>query len=90
MPATPIPIDPFLPDGATYTIVINERMRRLLHASVKALIIAQLDDEDAATPEARLEQQTDDEVLESMLDMLDPNGSVGPLHPHPAINSFVM
>ena len=90
MPATPTPIEPFLPDGAVYNIAINERMRRLLKEAVTAYIIARMDDEDAYGEEAQVQQQYDDVVLESMQDMLDPDGSTGPLAPSPAVNGFVL
>lgn len=90
MPKTPIDIDPFLPDGATYNILINERMRRLLKDAVTAYIISRFDDEDAATEEGRVQQQYDDAVLESMQDMLMPEAEHGSLAPTPTVNSFVL
>ena len=90
MPKTPCNIDPFLPDGATYTIAINERMRRLLKEAVTAYIIARFDDEDAPTEEGRVQQQFDDAVLESMQDMLIPEAEHGTLAPAPTVNGFVL
>lgn len=80
-------VESFLPDPTTYTLVINDRMRRLLQQAVSSLIDARADDQDAEDME---EQQRDDEVLDSMADMLNPEGSTGPLVLSPCVNSFVL
>ena len=74
----------FLPDPHAYNIVINEHQRRILHAALSALIEKCEDcTDDQVLP-------GDDEVMLSLQDMLDPNGSTGPLEPHPAVNAFVL
>lgn len=77
-------IDPFLPDPSTYTLVINERMRKLLHMMSAELAGRINDGEDVPIDDA------DKEVVISMADMLDPEGSIGPLAPSPAVNGFVL
>jgi hypothetical protein len=68
----------------TYTIVISEQQRRLLQAGMTALIEKCEDyTDDQVAP-------GDDEAMLSLQDMLDPNGSVGPLAPSPAINGLTL
>jgi hypothetical protein len=84
-------IDPFLPDPHTYTIVINERMRRLLHAAVCEFVDNHVNDQDAEGDAAQAGQLADDAVLTAIEELLDPEA--GPdlmLLPSPTVNSFVV
>jgi hypothetical protein len=76
--------DLMLPDPNTYTVVINERMRRLIHTALGELIAKR---EDLTNNQVI---PGDDEVLESLVDLFDNNGSTGPLEPSPAVNGFVL
>lgn len=68
----------------TYTIVINERQRKLIQLALNELIASREDYTDDQVEEG------DDEALESLADMFDPNGSVGPLAPSPAVNGLTL
>ena len=83
-------ISTVMPDPHTYTIVINERMRRLLHMGLGELD-SNVRNECCASDDPVTED--DIEVINSLQDMLDPNGTVGPLVPNGhlrVINSFVL
>lgn len=80
-------VDLFLPDPHTYTIVINERMRRLIHMGLIELE-SNAENECCASEESPTED--DFEVIRSMQDMLDPNGTVGPLVANGEHNCFVL
>ncbi len=84
-------IDAFLPDPHTYTIVINERMRRLLHAAVCEMVDNHANDQDAEGATAIAEQMADDEVLASLEELLDlDTAATEALVPGGMINSFVL
>lgn len=68
----------------TYTIVINERQRKLIQQALSDLIVNREDYTDDQVEEG------DDEALESLADMFDSNGSVGPLAPSPAVNGLTL
>lgn len=78
------PFELLLPDPNTYTIVINERQRKLIQMALEALITSRegLTDEQVETG--------DDEVLECLADLFNPSGSTGPLAISPAVNGFVL
>ena len=84
-------IDAFLPDPHTYTIVINERMRRLLHTAVCEMVDNHVNDPDAEDEAAQAEQLADDEVLLSLEELLDPETrATEALVPGGVVNSFVL
>jgi hypothetical protein len=74
-----LPIEHVMPDPHTFTVVINERQRKLIHRALRLLL---QDTDDAPSCEI--------ELAESLEDMLNPKGSTGPLVASPAINSFVL
>lgn len=77
----PYPIEHVLPDPHTFTIIINERQRKLLWRAMRALL---------ADPESNDAPSCEIELMESLEDMLCLSGSTGPLDPSPAVNSFVV
>ena len=74
-----MPIEHSMPDPHTFTIVINERQRKLLWRAMRALQNAT---DDAPSCEF--------EMMESLEDMLCMSGSTGPLAISPCVNSFVL
>lgn len=68
----------------TYTLVINERQRKLIQLALNELIASREDYTDDQVEEG------DDEALESLADMFDPNGSAGSLAPSPAVNGLTL
>lgn len=74
-----LPVEHVMADPYTYTVVINERQRKLIHRALRLLL---RDTEDAPSCEI--------ELTESLEDMLNPKGSTGPLAASPGINSFVL
>ena len=64
----------------TYTILINERQRHYLHLALSQFI--------AEDPGEELDEYGQD-IPTSLEDMLNPNGTVGPLSTT-ALNSFVI
>ena len=78
----PAPIETFMPDPNTYTVSINKRQWELIHRGLLLL---------EATPVSLpLHKEGDDELLESLIDMLDPKGSTGGLAPSPCVNGLVL
>ena len=75
----PMPIEHSLPDPHTFTIVINERQRKLLWRAMRAL--------QAATDDA---PSCELEMMDSLEDRLCMSGSTGPLAISPCVNSFVL
>lgn len=67
-----------------YTIIISERQRLLLHTLLAEFAALVGDGQD--TP-FDVDETAD---LLNMEDMLNPDGSTGPLEPSPAVNSFVL
>ena len=80
---TPV-INPRTLVDTTYTVVIDERQRRLIHLALVTLTESL---EDFFNEQM---EEGDDAILRSLEDMLDPEGSTGPLGPSPAVNSFVL
>lgn len=78
------PFELLLPDPNTYTIVINERQRKLIQLALDELIVNREDYTDDQVEEG------EDEVLEFLADMFNPEGSTGPLAISPAVNGFVL
>ena len=68
------------PDDTTYTLLINEQQRRVIHAALACYISEGFDTE---------VNEFGDIVAISLQDMLNPGGPVGPLSTT-AINSFVL
>jgi hypothetical protein len=79
-----MPITLATDDKTTYTIVIDERQREILHRATQGLIDQENDGGDPHYNEA------DYEILESLEDMLNSEGSLGPLTPSPCVSWFTL
>lgn len=71
-----------MPDPDTYTVVINKRQWELIQRGLLLLEATPVDVHD--------DKPGDDELLESLIDMLDPKGSTGGLAPSPCVNGLVL
>ena len=78
------PIEHNLPDPHTYHISINDRQWKMLFRAMELLVAEELEGGDPQYDE------NDFEVMESLKDMLDPDGSTGGLAPSPCLNGFVL
>lgn len=67
----------------TYTLVINERQRHLIHLALSKLIASREDYTDDQVVEG------DDKELEMLEAMMDPNDE-DPLLPSPAVNGLTL
>jgi hypothetical protein len=67
--------------GNVYTIVISERQRYYLHLALSRFI--------QHDPGEELDEYGND-IPTTLADMLDPNGSTGPLAPYPCVNGLVL
>jgi len=79
-----MPIEHTMADPHTYTVLINERQRKMLHRAVQVLI-----EEENGGGDPQYDED-DYDVLVSLEDMLNATGSTGPLAPSPCVNSFVL
>jgi len=77
-----MPIEHSMPDPHVFNVVINERQRGLLRRALNCMIMS--------LRETQWLDADEEEMSKSLSDMLNPEGSTGPLEPAPAVNSFVL
>jgi hypothetical protein len=84
MPITPATdsFDDSFPDPHTYTVVINEFQRALIAKMINYGI--------ASLRETQWLDKGEEAMALALKDMLDPEGSTGPLAISPCVNSFVL
>lgn len=74
-------------NSAVYDVRISERQRYYLHLGLQALLQQQFVPGGVVYNE---EDEFGNNIVCSLEDLFNPEGSVGPLHPTPTLNSLVV